>query len=278
MFFFYLQNYLNIDNIKNNPGNISVYNTDYIKFWEKSFYCFSDDVNYNFEDNLDFLSFFQNKQKSVISSGIPSIINNFGSETNFSIHNLNYCFLSFHLKYFNFLFLFFKNSGIYSNNIMDTTISSFAHLFQNMSTINLKSSFLPKSVLLLFYNFYFKVRSLYLLSFNKFFSLDFFLKYVVNQLFFFFKINYRALTKKIRKILKNKYRYKSYPTYIKPAMRVKETLRFLKKCIELEVSDSIRDNMYQSLFSIIFEDNDSWIIKLRNKQQLSVLKSFSKTK
>ncbi len=140
---------------------------------------------------------------------------------------------------------------------MDTTINNFTYLLQNISSINLKSSFLPKSVLLLFYNFYFKARSLYLLSFNKFFSLDFFLKYVVNQLFFFFKINYRALTKKIRKILKNKYRYKSYPTYIKPSMRVKETLRFLKKCIELEVSDSIRDNMYQSLFSIIFEDNDS---------------------
>ena len=307
-FYYYFNNYISTSN---SSSGDSFYNIDYMKFWEKSFIHIEETVSEESFDissdfnNSEFLTFFQKSQftesvnpiidsNSILvdlpestelsesDSDSASIIADIHPSSNIanlstSFGDLIYFLLCLHFKYFNFIYLFFKSNHIKLPWIEKSAVSYF-NFSNKLSSLPMSSSFFAKSAVLLLYNFFFKVRSTYLLFFNKFFCLDYFLKYVITQVFFFFKISYRALTKKIRKILKNKYRYKSYPIYVKPSMRVKESLRFFKKCIELEVSESLKDNIYQSIFSIIFESNDSWIIKLRNRQQLSVLKSFSKTK
>ncbi len=82
-----------------------------------------------------------------------------------------------------------------------------------------------------------------------------------------FMVRYRSLDRKLRKIVKNKYRYSRSYVMLKPSNRVKHGLRFILLGLSLRSNLKMQDCLLSLLFDVLFVPESSILLEVRNKHQ-----------
>ncbi len=216
----------------------SFYNPDTVNF--SYFNNFSENFLFNFHNDDDYLIF--NKKKSI------DILN---------------IFFKYFFNNYSFNYIFFNNI-----NYNDSYLKNFFFNIYNKN-FNIKIlSFTKQYFLLLFTNYKKLHYEQYINFLNNFFSINYFLYKIFFKISFIFKLQLKSLSKKMRKILKNKRRYTLIYTYIKPNKRLNVLLFYIKKFILLSDGKNLQEKLNNTFLSLLLDDKDSWVYQLYSKQQI----------
>jgi hypothetical protein len=229
-------------------------NNDYIKWSTQSLLYDTNLTNFNnidsldksylvnFNDNDEEAFFFINRKKNINTMNIffKYFFNNICVNWNF-FNIINYD--NIYLKNF-FFNIYNKNFNI---NILSFTKQYFLLLFTNYKKLHYEQ---------------------YINYLNNFFSINHFLYKIFFKINFIFKLQLKSLSKKMRKILKNKRRYTLVYTYIKPHKRLNVLLYYIKKFILLSDGKDLKEKLNNTFLSLLLDNNDSWVYQLYAKQQV----------
>ena len=167
--------------------------------------------------------------------------------------NKSVFFLNIFFKYFFFcnmsnFFNFFKFNGDCS---ISTSSDGYLLNLYNKSFKSMPVSFYNKYFSLLFLNIKHIYFEDYLKLLNNFFSILYFIPKLINKIYFFFKIQLMSLSKRIKKILKNKRKFRASYTYIKPKKRLHTTVYYLKKYLLLTDGKDLQDKIFNVFYTTL---------------------------
>jgi hypothetical protein len=86
-----------------------------------------------------------------------------------------------------------------------------------------------------------------------------------------FVVRYKSLDRKLRKIVKNKYRYFRFYSMIKPANRVRTGLRFILLGLALRSNQKLKDRLDEVLTDVCISPSTSILVSLKQKHQTITL-------
>lgn len=90
-----------------------------------------------------------------------------------------------------------------------------------------------------------------------------------------FLVRYRSLDRKLRKIVKNKYRYSRSYVMLKPSSRIKQGLRFILLGLALRSNQKIRESMLGLISDLLFAPQSSILLEVRDKHQSVALTALT---
>jgi hypothetical protein len=90
-----------------------------------------------------------------------------------------------------------------------------------------------------------------------------------------FLVRYRSLDRKLRKIVKNKYRYSRSYVMLKPSNRVKQGLRFILLGLSLRSNQRMRDCLLGLFHDVLFVPQSSILMEVRDKHQSVALTALT---
>ena len=90
-----------------------------------------------------------------------------------------------------------------------------------------------------------------------------------------FLVRYRSLDRKLRKIVKNKYRYSRSYVMLKPSSRVKQGLRFILLGLSLRSNQKIRECLASLFYDVLFAPQSSILLEVRDKYQSVALTALT---
>jgi len=162
-------------------------------------------------------------------------------------------FMLSYFKYFYFFSFFKSNFFLPSNQLY----SNYLMFLYSKDIKKMSLSFFNKYFLLLlnnYYKFHFKN---YINISNNFFSITYFLPKFFSYMNFFFKVQLKTLNKKMKKILKNRKKYNTVYSYIKPHRRINVAIYFFKKYISIADGKTNYDKILNVFLSLLLEDKSS---------------------
>lgn len=92
-----------------------------------------------------------------------------------------------------------------------------------------------------------------------------------NMLELTYRFKLRGLSRRMRKIVKNKYQYKMQYEWVYPAFRCKAGLRLIKPALELESAQSFKAKLHKIMVSLENKSNDDATLAIWYKHQYSTL-------
>jgi hypothetical protein len=101
------------------------------------------------------------------------------------------------------------------------------------------------------------------------------LTWLARRLLFFCQIRYCLLNRRIRKILRNKYRYSKQYLYLRQPTRWLATCRFLKRAARLVEAHSWGERVFQVLEPLYLEPQEAGLALIRDRQQQAVLAALT---
>lgn len=204
------------------------------------------------------------------SSNVLFMNSNADDDAFIFIKNRNIAIFNIFFKYFfnniNNSYLFntsFKYKDYYLQNF-------FYNIYNKDFNVNILS-FTKQYFLLLFTNYKKLHYEQYINYLNNFFSINHFLYRIFFKISFVFRLQLKSLSKKMRKILKNKRRYSLSYTYIKPNKRLHVLLHYIKKYILISDGKDLKERLYNTLLPLLLEDSDSWVYQLYAKHQVQCI-------
>jgi hypothetical protein len=90
-----------------------------------------------------------------------------------------------------------------------------------------------------------------------------------------YMVKYRALDRKLRKIVKNKYRYVRFYSMINPRHRIKSGLRLFLVGLSLRSNQKISDRLIDLMLDIFLFPSNSLLLNLRSKHQTITLTTLT---
>jgi len=90
-----------------------------------------------------------------------------------------------------------------------------------------------------------------------------------------YMVRYRALDRKLRKIVKNKYRYVRFYTMVNPKNRIKAGLRLFLIGLSLRSNQRLDARLLELLVDIILYPTNSLLLNLRSKHQAITLSTLT---
>jgi len=90
-----------------------------------------------------------------------------------------------------------------------------------------------------------------------------------------YMVKYKALDRKLRKIVKNKYRYFRFYGMLKPNNRVKAGLRLLLLGLSLRSSQKMNSRLLDLLVDLCVTPEQSFLVNLRKKHQTLTLSTLT---
>lgn len=86
-----------------------------------------------------------------------------------------------------------------------------------------------------------------------------------------YMVKYKSLDRKLRKIVKNKYRFFRFYSMLKPMQRVKAGLRFTLLGLTLRSNQRMQERLVELFSDIFFIPEQSLLLGLKRKHQLVTL-------
>ena len=90
-----------------------------------------------------------------------------------------------------------------------------------------------------------------------------------------YMVKYKSLDRKLRKIVKNKYRYFRFYSMIKPASRIRAGLRFILLGLAIRSNQKFNDRLDEILWDVIMHPSRSVLLSLKQKHQMVSLSSLA---
>lgn len=116
-------------------------------------------------------------------------------------------------------------------------------------------------------------------------TMKLFLTNPLNLFFYFFKtakayyrVRYTALNRKIRKIVKNKYKYQKQYTWLLPRQRQAFVVNLLKACVSIQKDKRVESRLASVLFLHFSNFKESPVVKLIEQHQKVVVSQLVQTK
>lgn len=88
-------------------------------------------------------------------------------------------------------------------------------------------------------------------------------------------VKYKSLDRKLRKIVKNKYRYFRFYSMVKPAGRVRVGLRFILLGLAVRSNQTFHDRLDEILLDVLVHPSRSILLSLKQKHQMVSLGSLA---
>jgi hypothetical protein len=172
--------------------------------------------------------------------------------SNISFNNSNFL-LNNIFKFFKFYEInnlrFKDNADIIKNNII--------RFFNFKNNKNLSLNFFNKYLLLLLNRQSKQDFENNIFFLNNFFCISGVIEKTIQILPFFFKVFLKGLSKKMKKILKNKRKFKPIYLYVKSEKRTNSAIHFLKRHLKLSDGKNFSSKFFNLFLSIFFEKNNS---------------------
>ncbi len=93
-----------------------------------------------------------------------------------------------------------------------------------------------------------------------------------------FMVRYRSLDRKLKKIVKNKYRYSRAYVMLKLQNRIKSGLRLILLGLAVRSNQTIQDRLEDVLGDVLFMPEKSMLLDIRNKHQNIALTALTLSK
>ena len=182
----------------------------------------------------------------------------------------NIFFINIFYKYFFFCNISTLDSFFLKNNLKLNSffLENYFYKLYNINYKILSLSMFKKYYLLLFNNLKKLYHETYINFLNNFFSIEFIIPKILSSINFIFKIQVKSLSKKMKKILKNRRRFSIVYNYIKPFKRLNILLYFIKKYILISDGKDLKEKFYNVLWSLIFENKESWVSQINKIHQI----------
>jgi hypothetical protein len=161
----------------------------------------------------------------------------------------NIFFINIFYKYFFFCNISTLDSFFLKNNLKLNSffLENYFYKLYNINYKILSLSMFKKYYLLLFNNLKKLYHETYINFLNNFFSIEFIIPKILSSINFIFKIQVKSLSKKMKKILKNRRRFSIVYNYIKPFKRLNILLYFIKKYILISDGKDLKEKFYNVL-------------------------------
>lgn len=227
-----------------------------------------------YDDNILNFSNFENFNNVILNNNSESLINSLLLNSE-NISNRSIFILNFYFKYF----FFCKTSKLSFSSItelnnLDSISKNYFYSLYNKNFKIFSLSMFKKYYLLVINNFKKIYHESYINLLNNFFSIDFIIPKLLSLLNFIFKIQVKSLSKKMKKILKNKRKFTLAYSYIKPHRRLNVLLYFIKKYTLIADGKDFKEKFFNVLISLIFEEKDSWLIQVYKIHQLECISNI----
>lgn len=90
-----------------------------------------------------------------------------------------------------------------------------------------------------------------------------------------YMVKYKALDRKLRKIVKNKYRYFRFYTMVNPNNRIKLGLRLLLIGLSLRSNQRVSSRVVELIADVLVSPDQSLLLNLRNRHQTITLTTLT---
>ena len=253
-----------------------VYSYKYFNNINKDVFLINDN---SFSDNYPITIEYQQVLDNILNNGDKSDELLFSDcNTDFNYPNISIFLLNIFFKYsFFFSITNFYNLFKFKNNFKFSS-HNFLYSLYSKNYFSLSISFFNKYFFLLFSNVKRLYSEDYLKLSNNFLSIFYFIPKIINKVYFFFKVQLSSLSKRVRKILKNKRKFMISYTYIKPNRRLHTTIHHLKKYLFIADGRTLQDKIFNVFFSTLNNSKSSWVSSIYNKHQIDCLSKIKYSK